>query len=364
MSAFPNLQPLGDNVSDVVILSDQAHHIHLVSSHARSESSAWIESILRRCFDCSVAFVALALAAPAMGVVALLVRLSSPGPVLFRQERAGQYRKAFTLYKFRSMRADGSGPALTVDGDPRITRVGAFLRRYKLDELPQLLNVLKGDIGLVGPRPKLPHLEALDLPYRPGMTGVATLAFRNEEKILAEIRDSHVDSFYDTCIKPRKAQLDRDYMRTATLWTDLRVLWQTACSCLLRSDSLPADEAETLRRLATAWSSIPTASTDASGSNLICMANYFARVELRGGQTPDGFRKLDEALERHGFSRFSHHAVRAESSNAAFYFSANRVDDLRAIAGTVKLCANRTGCGNEVLVIKSAGSRFYFGGSQ
>src|SRR5271166_5371498 len=182
-----------------------------------SNASPWIVSSERRCFDTAVAAVALFVLLPAMLLVMLLVLVSSPGPILFRQRRAGRNREEFTLYKFRSMRVENSpGPAITVSGDARITRIGAFLRRYKLDELPQFWNVLKGNMSLVGPRPKLPHHEALDLQYRPGITGMATLIFRNEEEILSVVHPDQLDAFYEICIKPKKAQLDQEYMRDAT----------------------------------------------------------------------------------------------------------------------------------------------------
>ena len=211
-----------------------------LASHAAEElsiASPWIVSGARRCFDSAVAAVVLFIFLPAMFLIMLLVRASSPGPVVFRQRRAGRNRKEFTLYKFRSMRVENSpGPAITVSGDARITPIGAFLRRHKLDELPQFWNVLKGNMSLVGPRPKLPHHEGLDLPYRPGITGMATLLFRDEEEILSGIPHCQLEAFYETCIKPKKAQLDQEYMQNATLWTDLKLLGRTAASCVFRPD--------------------------------------------------------------------------------------------------------------------------------
>ena len=180
---------------------------------------------------------------PFLLVVALLVRLTSHGPVLFRQRRMGRNGLEFTLYKFRSMRvANAAGPHVTVIGDVRITPFGALLRRYKLDELPQFWNVLRGDMSLVGPRPKLPHHEGLCLPCRPGITGAATLAFRREEELLASIPGHELDSFYEELIKPRKARIDREYIRNATLLTDLQLLWKTVTSCLGASSPEPEDD--------------------------------------------------------------------------------------------------------------------------
>lgn len=305
----------------------------------------------------------LILASPAMAITALLVRATSSGPVLFRQRRAGRYRVPFMLYKFRSMHVNSEpGSPLTVDGDPRITRVGAFLRRYKLDELPQLWNVLRGDLSLVGPRPKLPHLEALDLPYRPGVTGIATLAFRNEERILSEVPDAHVRAFYDHCVKPRKAHLDQHYMRRATLWSDLGLLWKTASSCILRSDSLSARETETLLDLAAAWPTTSSVPSIDEPWEPAALTGYFARVELHGAQWPQDYRKLDRALQKHGFSNFVQGHESSHRLPMALYFTVNGTDDLRAVAGMVKRCADRTGYNNNVLVIRSAGSRFYSSG--
>jgi lipopolysaccharide/colanic/teichoic acid biosynthesis glycosyltransferase len=220
--------------------------------------SPWVMSAERRGLDIVVAVPALLILLPAMLLVMLLVRVSSPGPVFFRQRRTGRDREEFTLYKFRSMRVENSpGPAITVSGDSRITPIGVLLRRYKLDELPQFWNVLKGNMSLVGPRPKLPHHEGLDLPYRPGITGMATLVFRNEEKILSDIPHDQLDAFYESCVKPRKALLDMEYMRSATFWTDLKLLWSTATSCFFGSGNLSLEETGKLIRFAAAWPDPP-----------------------------------------------------------------------------------------------------------
>jgi lipopolysaccharide/colanic/teichoic acid biosynthesis glycosyltransferase len=202
-------------------------------SRTLSEASPWVLSPTRRVLELIVSLLALIILAPLMALAALLVRLGSDGPVLFRQRRMGRNGHEFTLYKFRSMRVEGEcGSCITVVGDSRITPVGAFLRRYKLDEIPQFWNVLRGDMSLVGPRPKLPHHEALHMESRPGITGMATLAFRREEELLSNIPEHELDSFYERHVKPAKARMDIDYMRTATLFSDLGILWRTATSCL------------------------------------------------------------------------------------------------------------------------------------
>lgn len=203
-----------------------------------SDASPWAKSIRRRAMEVFVAAAALVLLMPVMALSAALVFFDSEGPVLFRQRRMGRNGREFTLYKFRSMRIKGGeSSCITVSGDQRITRAGAFLRRYKLDELPQFWNVLRGDMGLVGPRPKLPHLEPLHMTYRPGLTGAATLAFRNEEGLLSTIPAHEVEAFYEVFVKPAKARLDFDYMRQASLRSDLRLIWRTFAACLSSQDS-------------------------------------------------------------------------------------------------------------------------------
>jgi lipopolysaccharide/colanic/teichoic acid biosynthesis glycosyltransferase len=206
-------------------------------------SGAWINSRRRRVLDCVVAAAALTILAPFFLLLALLVRLSSPGPIFFRQKRMGRHGVEFTLYKFRSMRVTKAcGSPITVVGDSRITPIGALLRRYKLDELPQFWNILKGDMSLVGPRPKLPEHEALFLRVRPGITGAATLAFRQEEEVLARVPKHQLDSFYQEIVKPSKAWIDMEYITNATFRSDLRLLSDTCTSCLGISGNRSTEE--------------------------------------------------------------------------------------------------------------------------
>ncbi len=202
-----------------------------------SDASPWAKSAPRRAMEFGVSAAALVLLMPVLAFAAALVWLDSRGPILFRQQRMGRDGKEFTLYKFRSMRVEkGQQTCITVSGDARITRAGAFLRRHKLDELPQFWNVLRGDMALVGPRPKLPHLEPLHMTCRPGITGAATLAFRDEEALLSAIPQNEVEAFYERFIKPAKATLDLEYMGTASFRSDVELLWRTFGACLSRTE--------------------------------------------------------------------------------------------------------------------------------
>lgn len=199
-----------------------------------SVASSWTLCSTRRALESLIAAVALVVSIPLMFVIALAVRLSSGKPILFRQRRMGRNGIEFTLYKFRSMKvkSNDTGPLITVRGDRRITAVGSFLRRYKLDELPQLWNVLRGDMSIVGARPKLAHHEGLFLAARPGITGAATLAFRNEEALLAALPTDQMDKVYQTHFKAAKARLDAAYMREATFLSDCLIVWATIAACL------------------------------------------------------------------------------------------------------------------------------------
>ncbi len=195
------------------------------------------DRVVKRAFDIAVAASGLVVLSPLLLLCALWIRLDSRGPALFRQVRVGQGGRPFRIHKFRTMRvADDAAPAglaITADRDPRITRAGAFLRARKLDELPQLLDVLAGDMSLVGPRPEVPHYVALYpeplrttlLSVRPGITDPASIAFRDEQAILA--RSSDPDRTYRAEVLPQKLQLAADYVQSATFRCDLGVLWRT-----------------------------------------------------------------------------------------------------------------------------------------
>ena len=187
---------------------------------------------VKRLLDLLLAGPALVVLAPLLLGLAIAVKASSPGPALFRQERMGRGGVPFVLLKFRSMRQGGGGPAVTAAGDVRITPVGQFLRRYKLDELPQLLNVIRGDMSIVGPRPEVRrYVEAFPAEYarvlsiRPGLTDIAAVAYRDEEGILAAAPDP--EAAYLREVLPRKLALYEQYLSTMSLRTDLRLILQT-----------------------------------------------------------------------------------------------------------------------------------------
>ena len=192
----------------------------------RRNLSPWSRSSAKRAFDCACVLLMMPLILPMLLAIALAVRLTSPGPVLFLQQRMGRNGRNFTIMKFRTMihRSDGAHQPVTTSGNQRFTLVGPFLRRWKLDELPQLFNVLIGNMSLVGPRPKLPEHAISNLPCRAGITGAATIAFAREESILARVPEHHLKSFYHSVVLPAKHQLDADYMAHATILSDLKLI--------------------------------------------------------------------------------------------------------------------------------------------
>jgi lipopolysaccharide/colanic/teichoic acid biosynthesis glycosyltransferase len=204
--------------------------VRIQSRDVAATPGGWSLSMERRCFDFIVSLLVL-IATFIPGLLAYLsIRATSKGPGLFRQKRVGYGGSLFTLYKFRTMEVaePGSGPCLTQDGDPRITGIGRFLRKLKLDELPQFYNVVRGDMSLVGPRPKLPqYAAAADILCRPGITGFATLVFRAEEELLQHLPATDLDGFYEARIKPLKSRLDIRYMKKASLFSDVRILFLT-----------------------------------------------------------------------------------------------------------------------------------------
>jgi lipopolysaccharide/colanic/teichoic acid biosynthesis glycosyltransferase len=195
-------------------------------------SGCYRPSAARRALDVLVGTVGLSLAAVPLLVLMLAVRLTSPGPALFRQERLGQGGRPFRLVKLRSMRVDGTGPEYTAADDPRITRLGRFLRTTSLDELPQLWHVLRGEMTLVGPRPETPALAAgypagcrWVFAYRPGLTGPAQVRLRDADMLPA---GAEVDTdTYLSLLVPARTAVEARYLARPTLWATLQVLGDT-----------------------------------------------------------------------------------------------------------------------------------------
>ena len=188
--------------------------------------------ILKYLFDRVFSLLGIIILSPVILVVALLVRLNIGRPVLFRQERVGKDSKLFTIWKFRTMEDENEGSSVCVAGDERILPLGIKLRKYKLDELPQLWNVLKGDMSFVGPRPDVPgyadQLQGDDrdvLKLRPGITGPATLKYRDEEELLATV--DNPKEYNDTVLFPDKVRINRYYLHNYSFWTDLKILFAT-----------------------------------------------------------------------------------------------------------------------------------------
>ena len=188
---------------------------------------------LKRLFDIAASCIGLLLLAPVLLGIAVWIKRDSPGPVFFRQQRIGRHGEPFRIYKFRSMRQDNAGLQITVGADDRITRSGHFIRAYKLDELPQLFNVLLGDMSIVGPRPEVPRYVALYpadvraevLSVRPGITDLASVQYRSDSTLLAQ--SSNPEQTYVDTILPAKLALCRQYVRERSFWLDLRIIGMT-----------------------------------------------------------------------------------------------------------------------------------------
>lgn len=189
--------------------------------------------ILKYLFDRVVAALALVILCPFLLVVALLIRITMPdGPVFFRQTRVGRDGKLFRILKFRTMYAGSDDSPVSVAGELRITPLGAWLRRFKLDEWPELWNVLIGDMSFVGPRPDVPgYADALQgadreiLRLRPGITGPATLKYRHEEELLARVADPR--RYNDEVLYPDKVRINRYYLQHYSFWMDMKLIWAT-----------------------------------------------------------------------------------------------------------------------------------------
>lgn len=189
---------------------------------------------MKRLFDIVASACGLILLSPLFFIVSVWIKLDSIGPVFYRQVRVGRYNKDFRIFKFRSMRVGADkGSLVTIGGrDPRVTRIGYYLRKFKIDELPQLINVFIGDMSLVGPRPEVRHyvnywtseqLHVLDV--RPGITDPASIKFRNENELMESAEDP--ESFYINVIMQEKLKLYLEYVHNASFWYDIKLIFKT-----------------------------------------------------------------------------------------------------------------------------------------
>jgi lipopolysaccharide/colanic/teichoic acid biosynthesis glycosyltransferase len=189
---------------------------------------------MKRAFDIIVSLVGLVVLLPLLLIAAVAIKLDSPGPIFFRQRRMGRAFRPFLIYKFRTMtdNRQNAGALFTVKHDPRITRVGQFLRKSKIDELPQLINVLKGEMAFVGPRPEVPSYVDLFrrdyeeiLRVRPGITDLASIKYRDEASVLGQSPDPEAE--YVNRVLPDKIKLAKEYLKHSSFVFDLRLMFKT-----------------------------------------------------------------------------------------------------------------------------------------
>lgn len=191
-----------------------------------------------RSFEIVMAVCGLVLFAPLLGVVAALIKVNSAGPIIFRQRRVGRYGREFTLLKFRTMSVAQKGALVTASNDNRITSIGRLLRKTKIDEIPGLWNVVRGEMSFVGPRPEVPEFVVLDDPRwqeileaRPGITDPVTLRLRSEENLLAQVEDK--EGFYREILQPYKIKGYLSFMREKSLKTDINIIGRTLKAVVL-----------------------------------------------------------------------------------------------------------------------------------
>lgn len=192
---------------------------------------------MKRLFDLTLATVWILLLSPILILAAILIKTTMPGPVIFKQKRIGKEGKPFIIYKFRSMRINTSDTAITLSTDKRITRFGRFIRKTKIDELPQLCNILKGEMSIVGPRPDVPGYydtltgeNQLIWTLRPGLTGLDSMFYPNEQVILDH--QTHPRQYYDNILWPHKVRLNLWYTKNRTLLIDMKIICNTATQLL------------------------------------------------------------------------------------------------------------------------------------
>src|SRR5260370_7388854 len=200
--------------------------------HAASDNRFY--ELAKRGLDVGVAITALALLGIPMLALAVAIKLESPGPVFYRGERVGRYGKGFRIFKLRSMRVHGGGPETTSADGQRVTAIGRFIRKLKFDELPQLINVLKGEMSLVGPRPEVRWCvemytdeEREILTVRPGITDWSSIKFNNEGEIVAKSAYADANQAYLVLIRPDKSRLHLPYLPHLSFTANAKILWQT-----------------------------------------------------------------------------------------------------------------------------------------
>lgn len=195
--------------------------------------------ICKRLFDILASGIGILILSPVLLLISIIIKVTSKGTVFFKQKRIGLNKKPFTILKFRTMVVDAEslGKQITVGNDARITGIGKFLRKYKLDELTQLINVIKGDMSLVGPRPEVPKYvdmyneqQSKVLSVRPGITDLASLRYRDENQLLGGVDDP--ESFYINIIMPDKLKLNLEYIEKNNVIVDIKIIINTIIKCL------------------------------------------------------------------------------------------------------------------------------------
>jgi lipopolysaccharide/colanic/teichoic acid biosynthesis glycosyltransferase len=186
----------------------------------------------KRLFDIFASIVGLILVSPLFLVIAALIKIKMPGPVFFRQNRVGQHARIFRMVKFRTMKMNHGGSTISVKGENRITPLGAVMRKYKLDELPEFWNILKGEMSFVGPRPDVPGYadvlkgdDRLLLTVKPGLTGAASIKYSNEEELLSLQADPI--TYNDTVLYPEKVRINNNYVKNWSFWLDIKIIFFT-----------------------------------------------------------------------------------------------------------------------------------------
>lgn len=199
----------------------------------------WLNRFVKRSFDIIASLIGIILLSPAFLVICIIIKITSEGPILFKQNRVGINGKMFEIYKFRTMivNAEKLGTQITIGEDKRITKIGKFLRKYKLDELPQLFNVFKGDMSLVGPRPEVPRYVDLYkgeqravLSVRPGITDYASLKYSDENDLLGTVENP--EDYYINVIMQDKLKLNLQYINNNNIFRDIKIIIQTILKCL------------------------------------------------------------------------------------------------------------------------------------